>query len=1390
MKAIQRNKGFLAILAFCALVISCIALTMTLQHDVSAAGSSANYSFPTMAEAATQYLNQVNKPGDTYEGLEEITSISFGFGRAGGLLGYEDSEINDRESLFIITSTSSNNAVEYDYKALAQLKTTTRVDVQGSGIPSSVIDIISKRATATFSQYAYFGTALNLLGFDSTNVNGTNDSSRMIMGIIMIAAYVLSVGLDAFFQMIFSLLQLANPFKLFAGSSTNNTSVLSRFFDNRVSTAADSANPDTTLAAVENAMDAALVEIADAFASIYDVLHSVSLGVILPITFAAAIFLWLVVRKGTGFWATWKGFFVKLVFVCIGVPLMSACYFTAIDLCSNLVGEKINGTKVIASTFCDFESWVITSNLRLPDGFTISIDTENCSLSSNTVSQTRAMCAAINDESGAVDDGLLKTYGGRDASLSFAGYDSYFLNSESYTSTDGSNFDNFSKDFGNILTLLQKYARGDKISASAYEAYAKSNIKTTEAYISMCQLSSHWTYFVADEATEVSLQDVAGDVKLTEDYVRNSAINRWDHAAWVYDDWGTAANDTNSVMNIWANDGGNSATTSGYKIFFTRSGDNKYGLSTMSMYNYLSTDFRPNKMIVYSALNVANDQVKVEHYAVNLVGSGLMQVIYFLDALVLLGCMSVIGYGYGFAMLIGNLKSIFKFLPSIFTGMLGFMRGIASCFALTAALICEVIITMLLYSVACDAIGLAYNAIEIPLATLLSETTGKFSTSFTNAAEIITPLMGVISIFVIISITKKLLEWRHAVVQSTVDGCTAVINKFLGTSISSPDLDSKPGTLAGKIGNAASIATGLAMASGSLTDSDTFGSVREGAANAKDSFIDTMTGRNGNNDLANAFGVKEGNGTGMDENGVVGNTSSIDTANLSGESAGSDGVFDARGRNLDNAAEDYVKNNDESTLFGTGSGRSNLTSGSGELSNQDKFDYYNSLGTDDAEAMLDYEEADMADDGKLNKSADSSILADKSKAGGGGFTTGNVNARPKASDDYKAQYDAEYAETDLADNGMLDGSAVEGKTLSDGRVTAATGSKSASADYRQNYTMEYASADFADDGKYNGSVEAVVSEEYIQADMKDNGRADNSVALGEVKTYTTSGGGRPNARPGKAYQENYSVEYAQQDFADDGQFNGSVEISGKNDAGKFVSTGQPQVVQRTSKNVVHETQTVVSDNVTETYVDTIQQGAAAAAFVAGVSLGSSSQGGGTRTVIQHVSGGGGGTSATEYVTEHVMNDTKPSPSTTHTTVIHQSGGNGGSEAKEYVSRTVFKNESSGGGAPAHEYSTTTVVHENSAPSYKNRTVEKSTVSQRYSGSGSSGSRGSVVHHTHTDVVENKVVHENVTENVTKINTEHVTNETVKNSFTKNSGSTRKVESGLMGSKPSDNSTRK
>ena len=148
--------------------------------------------------------------------------------------------------------------------------------------------------------------------------------------------------------------------------------------------------------------------------------------------------------------------------------------------------------------------------------------------------------------------------------------------------------------------------------------------------------------------------------------------------------------------------------------------DAKLGLSTVSLYNYLSTTFDSGQMIIYSNEKAPSDYTKLQHYAVNLIGSGVSRICYYMSCFSALFVLSIIGVYYAVVMLIANLKRSVSLFMSIPGAMLGSIRSIVNLVVLVCTMVIELLLTMVLYLVVSDLLTAFIEVIENPVTTLVS----------------------------------------------------------------------------------------------------------------------------------------------------------------------------------------------------------------------------------------------------------------------------------------------------------------------------------------------------------------------------------------------------------------------------------------------------------------------------------------------------------------------------------------------------------------------------------------------------------------------------------------------------------------------------------------------
>ncbi|MBR4708164.1 MAG: hypothetical protein IKP29_08935 [Pseudobutyrivibrio sp.] len=841
----EQNKILLTFFSFVLCIVACYMLTTGIMGSASANNTVGNtdYSLATVAQAATIYVNTLSADA----GVDEIPA-SLVAGNAGGFIGHQDDDNTDNN--YSLCEHIAANTISWSYDALGASGTGGRVRRSAS----STADVVP---SGKF--YGYYGYALSEAGLDEVGTQADATSMRMIIGIAFIALYVLSVGMSSFFNLALSILQAANPFKLFA-AATKYVRV-------------DGAITPNSGSGVGSTIAGALGEFASNVVSLYDLLYDISLVFLIPVFIALAFFTWLVINKGTNFLKIFKPLAIRIIFIAIGVPLMFGVYDAILTAIRGAVtADAAPATTVVGSLFCDFESWVESDdNIKLPTSGVLQLETDSMSLSASSSISIRSMCYAINKANHPTAFTGTVSSSGYNSVTKYMSYDNdvmsgmtkptYTLGSDAGTA-HGSVSDVAT--IGTVIDMLQRYANGTRISSGMYASYVGKNITSkfgNKSQRAFFNISSQYMNYDSNQTGPAEYkQDDAAELEysLTADEVAAIADARWSGGGDSV--WSGSGIE---IANVFANGNLQPAHTGTDYVNFGGGGAGYGGqaLSTMAMYNYLNSKFTSSGIEVTSPNSTNNSMVAYQHYAVTSVGNGFLKVVFLADGLVLLACTSIIGYGYGFAMMIGNFKALAKIVPAVLSGMLGSMRGIASAFVLMFALICEVVGTILLFDVSMTIVYALYAIIEAPAAALLSVFSGLDSAG----GNLITSLLGVISTVMISTICFKLLQWRQAIVGAITASCTQFVNKMLGTNVNAPDLDSAATNMGGKMLTAglAAASVGSALSQGNLLTEGQKSTLTD----TKDSLLNGLTNKDGKglsaSDIANNLGVKDGNGTGV-----------------------------------------------------------------------------------------------------------------------------------------------------------------------------------------------------------------------------------------------------------------------------------------------------------------------------------------------------------------------------------------------------------------------------------------------------------------------------------------------------------------------------------------------
>lgn len=120
-------------------------------------------------------------------------------------------------------------------------------------------------------------------------------------------------------------------------------------------------------------------------------------------------------------------------------------------------------------------------------------------------------------------------------------------------------------------------------------------------------------------------------------------------------------------------------------------------LSTLSMYNYLSSKFDDNGIIIYSNKRTSNMPNKYSHHSVNMIGSGILGTLYYANTLVVMLIAALISVIYCLTTLFSVLKKGLSLLYAIPGATIGILKSIVAMVTTTVVMCGEIIIVIFLY---------------------------------------------------------------------------------------------------------------------------------------------------------------------------------------------------------------------------------------------------------------------------------------------------------------------------------------------------------------------------------------------------------------------------------------------------------------------------------------------------------------------------------------------------------------------------------------------------------------------------------------------------------------------------------------------------------------------
>lgn len=725
---VRAVRGFTRAMSFVAAVlIAVFGLTMIGGSAYADKDKAEKYDFYTLSSNVTAYFSDATKPGEG-DGLsadEGWTTIAQNASEGGNLLGYGDDDVSSFSGWLVSKATGSSNTVGYD-----SLK---------------VRDNDSSSANSAYSgvlAYAQYGSLLNALGLDSTSTGLGLHFQNMAFGSIMALLYLLAGGIDTIFSAVIWLLETLNPFKFFFSAISASSTAMANGMTGGQGVPVWMQSLDTW------------------FSGWYQALVNLSWTVLVPLFLFVFIISSLMWKKGNALGGL-KKLVIRVLFLGVGLPLIGSMYTASLGVMKDATaGAGMGATRVVISTFVDFENWAKKDRLAVPDNATLQWDSSKQAPTGASVNKLRQTTVAINK---LANSGAFSSVS--DIDVSGLGSISTEAAKADTTSSGGL------KDFTYVaaMEMLLRYTTAQSYQASDFDTAIKGRISqqasSGQEQVKSC--ATTWFNVQADGSTKADGKGCSA----------------------------TKASD-NPVLKVRDGSGLQASGESG-TITFTTSGDKYAGdwvmlgenfngsnLSALSMYNYLNTTFDKNSATTYSSSNAVSSATREYHNSVNLVGSAGVSWLYWVNGAVTLLCFIVLGLGYAFGMFTGAIKNSMHIITAVPFATLGSMAGIAKVVIYTFTMITEIIATMFIYRLVQEIILSIPSIFEGGLEHMFNSM-GGFGVYLKNSGNV-TLFTSLVSTVLLILLTWKMMHFRGAFVKGLNEAVTKIVDKFLDTNVAPP----------------------------------------------------------------------------------------------------------------------------------------------------------------------------------------------------------------------------------------------------------------------------------------------------------------------------------------------------------------------------------------------------------------------------------------------------------------------------------------------------------------------------------------------------------------------------------------------------------------------------
>lgn len=672
-----------------------------------------DYSLYKLASNAGAYFSNANSPdSDRKLDTEAWGSVLKDPSSAGSLIGYADPDFSF--SLDWLSSRVSGSSQTYGYDVF-----TSNGDYSG------------------LADYAHFGAALSDLGLDSMSSGLGSGMIHTISGGIIWLGYVMAMGVSLLFWTVIQALKVINPFGWFKAAVA---ATAGSDFAEGMGTGGSSTN--ILFSGVRGFIS-----------QWYGVLVDMSWTVLVPL-FLGFFLLGLVLFKKMDRGGALKKLAIRIVFIGVGLPLIGGMYTSILDQFSDRLFDGGAGpTRVVLSTYVDFNQWAMQDRLAVPGGAVIGWKDGNASPAAQLNARRTAL--AINAQSYSV----FKAFAPTDSQIGDA------TTAWQQGSASTGSGDSRGSSIQTAMGMLQRYIGSTTVSGSDFESGVKADI-TNKVNAGTIKQNDAKNWFLGDNGRY-------GDSRNFGD--------KGDPAPQAHPLISTAGQGLQVKDGVFTTPSGSAGC--GFAASTDKGDPKACNLSPLATYNYLNTGFHADSLTLYSSDKATSGFTRENHASVSQVGTGPAGFMYWLNAVVLLGSIVLVGLWYGVGMLVGSVKRTFGVVAAIPFATLGALASISKVIIYSVAMILEVLVTLFLYSFVSEFLVSLPQIIEGPIATLITGG-GVLSSPILGTALVV--VMTVFSTMLILGVTIALLKARKSVIQALNEAVTKLVDKFMGTNNTPP----------------------------------------------------------------------------------------------------------------------------------------------------------------------------------------------------------------------------------------------------------------------------------------------------------------------------------------------------------------------------------------------------------------------------------------------------------------------------------------------------------------------------------------------------------------------------------------------------------------------------